>query len=217
VPEETPWIEATRRAVDLVVSAGLLMLLGPLLLAVAVLVKLDSAGPSLFCQQRAGRNRRPFRILKFRSMRDGAEKLRTGLDGPQTWPVFKLADDPRLTRVGRVLRRLSLDELPQLLNVLRGDMALVGPRPLPVSDLERFEQSQRDSGETDESLTRWHRDRALVRPGMTGLWQICGRHEPGVDAWVWYDRQYLRERSLKLDVALLLRTLPAVLGRNGAT
>jgi len=216
VPEQTPWIEATHRALDLVVSAGLLIILGPLLLTVAVLVKLDSAGPCLFAQQRAGKQRRPFCILKFRSMRDGAERLRPSRDGPQSWPVFKLANDPRLTRVGRVLRRLSLDELPQLLNVLLGDMALVGPRPLPVSDLERFERSQREAGEPDATLNRWHQDRARVRPGLTGLWQVYGRHQPGVDAWIRYDCQYLRERSLKLDVTLLLRTLPAVFGRSGA-
>lgn len=208
--------ERCRRAVEVALCAGLLILASPLLLVLAFAVCVDSPGPALFRQLRAGRFRRPFRMLKFRSMLDGAERLREGLDEPNNHsPVFKLRDDPRLTRVGKLIRRLSLDELPQLVNVLRGEMALVGPRPLPVSDLRRFERWQRQTDQPDAALVRWHHERSLVRPGLTGLWQVSRRNKLDLDGWIECDREYVRRRALKLDLLILMQTLPAVLKCNG--
>jgi len=215
--DKSSWTEVLRRGLDVTVATGLLIALAPLFAVVAILVKVDSPGPALFRQLRVGKKRRPFRMLKFRSMTDGAETLRPELTGAQRRsPIFKLTDDPRLTRVGRTIRCLSLDELPQLVNVLRGDMALVGPRPLPVSDLRRFEETQRDPGNASPPLARWHDERVLVRPGLTGLWQINRRDPLDIDAWVEHDCRYVREQSLALDVAILLRTPLALARRNGA-
>jgi exopolysaccharide biosynthesis polyprenyl glycosylphosphotransferase len=176
----------------------------PLLVLAALLIRLGSRGPVFFVQQRGGLNGHPFPMIKFRTMRVGAEAERTELlsvnemDGP----VFKIADDPRVTRVGAFLRRTSMDELPQLVNVVRGDMSLVGPRPLPVV-------------ETRE-LAGVHRRRLSMRPGITCLWQISGRNELGFREWMALDLQYVDHWSLGLDLAILLRTLPALVSRRGA-
>jgi exopolysaccharide biosynthesis polyprenyl glycosylphosphotransferase len=187
----------------LAATAGTLVLM-PLLLALALLVKLTSRGPALFVQQRGGLQGRPFPMLKFRTMRVGAEAERAQLlalnemDGP----VFKLRDDPRVTRVGRVLRRTSLDELPQLINVVAGHMSLVGPRPLPLVETQ--------------ALTGGRRRRLSMKPGITGLWQVSGRNQLGFEDWMALDLEYVDGWSLGLDVAILLRTLPAIFSARGA-
>jgi lipopolysaccharide/colanic/teichoic acid biosynthesis glycosyltransferase len=184
-------------------TSGLLALL-PFLILVAALIKLTSRGPALFIQQRGGLNGRPFKMLKFRTMRLGAEGERAALLGSNQMdgPVFKLSDDPRVTRIGYWLRRTSIDELPQLLNVALGQMSLVGPRPLPLI-------------ETRE-LTGAHRRRLSMRPGLTCLWQIGGRNHLRFADWMALDLQYVDNWSLGLDFVILLRTIPALLVGRGA-
>jgi exopolysaccharide biosynthesis polyprenyl glycosylphosphotransferase len=193
-----------KRAIDVVVSAVALVALAPLFVILAVLIKLDSPGPVFFVQERVGLNRRRLLVCKFRSMFVGAEGQQTALEplNEADGPVFKIRDDPRVTRVGRWLRRLSLDELPQFLNVLRGDMSLVGPRPLPVRDVERI-------------MVGAHKRRFSVKPGITCLWQVNGR-EPRFQDWVKSDMEYIDNWSLALDAKILLKTIPAVLSRRGA-
>jgi lipopolysaccharide/colanic/teichoic acid biosynthesis glycosyltransferase len=173
--------------------------------AVAVLIKLDSAGPVFFTQERIGLHKRRFRMIKFRTMQDGAETQQQVLEhlNEAEGPVFKIKADPRVTRLGRLLRRFSIDELPQLFNVLKGDMSLVGPRPLPVRDVERID-------------ARSHRRRFSVRPGVTCLWQVNGRSNVGFNNWVRMDLEYIDQWSLGLDLKILLKTIPAVLKGSGA-
>lgn len=196
--------EATKRTLDRLLAALLLLLLAPVMFAAAVAVKCTSAGPVLFCQRRAGRNGRPFVMYKFRSMVREADGLRPHLveQNESQGPVFKLRHDPRLTRVGRLLRRTSIDELPQLFNVLRGEMSLVGPRPLPLDEVR--------------VSTSAERRRLSVRPGLTCLWQISGRCEIPYDEWMQLDLLYIEHRGLALDLEILLRTIPAVLSGRGA-
>jgi exopolysaccharide biosynthesis polyprenyl glycosylphosphotransferase len=195
---------AVKRLMDVVIAGVLLVVLAPLLGAIALLVKLDSAGPVLFAQDRVGLNRRHFTALKFRTMVEGAERQQAELErrNEAQGPVFKIRDDPRVTRIGRWLRRLSLDELPQLWNVLRGDMSLVGPRPLPLRDVERMTVGAQ-------------KRRFSVRPGMTCLWQIRSR-EPRFDQWAEADMEYIDNWSVALDVEILMKTIPAVLSGRGA-
>jgi len=201
----TPNDDSAKRAFDIVGSAVLLLLTAPLLLAVAMAVKLSSRGPVLFSQVRIGHKGRPFSIYKFRSMVLGAPTLKNGLldrndvDGGVT---FKMRDDPRVTRVGRFLRRYSLDELPQLLNVLTGDMSLVGPRPPLASEMREYK---------DSDLAR-----LTTRPGMTGLSQIRGRADLRFDRCVKWDIWYVNHWSFWFDLRILLRTVPAVLNGRGA-
>ena len=193
-----------KRSFDLVGSLLLLALLSPLLLAIALAVKLDSRGPVLFRSRRPGIGGRPFDCLKFRTMEDGAEGRQDDLEhrNEAGGAIFKIRADPRVTRVGAVLRRWSLDELPQLLNVVRGEMSLVGPRPLPQRDYDLLEE--------------WHRKRYLVLPGMTGLWQVSGRSELDFDELVRLDFLYLERWSVFLDFTILLKTIPAVFRSHGA-
>jgi exopolysaccharide biosynthesis polyprenyl glycosylphosphotransferase len=193
-----------KRLIDVVGSTIGLIVLSPILAAIAVAVKLDSGGPILFVQERVGLNRRRFPAYKFRTMVVDAEKLQADLEhlNEAEGPVFKIEEDPRCTRLGRLLRRLSLDELPQLANVLMGDMSLVGPRPLPVRDVDRID-------------TRWHRRRFSVKPGITCLWQINSR-EPKFDEWIRSDMEYIDNWSLTLDLKILAKTIPAVLSGQGA-
>jgi exopolysaccharide biosynthesis polyprenyl glycosylphosphotransferase len=195
---------ALKRSFDLVGAALLLVLLGPLLGLVAAAIKLTSRGPVLYGSVRPGIGGRPFRCLKFRTMVHGAERLQDELErvNEKDGALFKIREDPRVTRVGRFLRRWSLDELPQLLCVLRGEMSLVGPRPLPQRDYERLED--------------WHRKRYLVLPGITGLWQISGRSELDFDELVRLDFLYLERWSVFLDLSILLKTVPAVVRAHGA-
>ena len=192
-----------KRALDLSVCLASLPLLLPVLLVCAVLVKATSEGPVFFVQNRTGRGGRPFRMIKFRTMVPEAADMKAGLRGSNDMdgPDFKLLHDPRVTRVGRILRKTSLDEIPQLWNVLRGDMSLVGPRPTSFGS---------------ETYNLWQTERLDVQPGLTGLWQIQSRGEKGFDDRVRLDIAYARERSMTLDLSILLRTIPAVLSQRGA-
>ncbi len=194
-----------KRAFDVVAAACGLLVLAPLLLACAWLVRRSGPGPVLFGQVRCGHNRRLFRMWKFRTMVADAERLQPALEAQNeaAGPVFKIRHDPRITPIGRVLRRTSLDELPQLVNVLVGDMSIVGPRPLPMRDVSRF---------TEARLMR----RFSVRPGITCLWQVNGRSNTDFDRWVEFDLEYIDNWSLSLDARILLRTVPAVLTGAGA-
>jgi exopolysaccharide biosynthesis polyprenyl glycosylphosphotransferase len=195
---------ALKRTFDLVVATVGLVLLSPVLLATAVAVKLSSRGPVIYRSVRPGIAGRPFYCFKFRTMRQHAEQIQADLESlnEKSGALFKIRKDPRLTSVGRFLRRYSLDELPQLVNVVRGEMSLVGPRPLPMRDFNRLEE--------------WHKKRYLVLPGITGLWQVSGRSELDFDDLVRLDFLYLERWSILLDLSILLKTIPAVLSRRGA-
>jgi lipopolysaccharide/colanic/teichoic acid biosynthesis glycosyltransferase len=198
------WQLVAKRAMDVVGSLLLLLVLSPLLLLTAAAVFLTSRGPVLYVQDRIGRNGDPFRMLKFRSMRADAHEDRhqvTHLNEAQG-PVFKVRRDPRITAVGRVVRKLSVDELPQLFNVLRGEMSLVGPRP-PLPE-EWAEYGPRE------------RKRLAVAPGITCIWQVSGRSDLDFDTWVDMDLAYISEWNLRLDVRLLFLTIPAVVSGRGA-
>ena len=195
---------AMKRALDVAVSLLGLLLLAPLFLAVAVAVRLDSPGPVLFRQKRAGADGKVFICYMFRSMYEDAERLQEDLEplNEAGGPVFKIKDDPRVTRVGRFLRRWSIDELPQLANVLKGEMSLVGPRPLPVRDFYRMEVA--------------HKRRLEAIPGMTGYWQISGRSNLSFEDMVRLDLYYIENWSLSFDLKIILKTLGAVLRGEGA-
>ena len=195
---------AFKRALDVVLSLCALVLLSPLFAATALAIRLDSAGPVLFRQKRVGADGKVFICYMFRSMYEGAERLQEELEplNESEGAVFKIRDDPRVTPVGRLLRRWSLDELPQLTNVLKGDMSLVGPRPLPVRDFHRMEEE--------------HKRRLGAVPGMTGYWQISGRSNLSFEEMVRLDLYYIENWSLSFDLKIILRTLGAVLRREGA-
>jgi exopolysaccharide biosynthesis polyprenyl glycosylphosphotransferase len=199
------WPVVVKRAIDIVASLVLLLLISPVLAITAILIKLTSPGPVLFIQKRLGFNKRRFDVYKFRTMVADAEKRITEVEhlNEVSGPVFKIKNDPRITFIGRFLRKTSIDELPQLLNVLKGDMSLVGPRPLPVRDYEGFNED-------------WQRRRFSVRPGITCLWQIKGRSSIPFEQWMELDLQYIDKWSLWLDLEILLRTIPAVLKGSGA-
>jgi len=204
----TPTNEAlmfVRRILDMVLSGVLLLFAVPLvMLPAAILIKLSSRGPVLFRQERCGLNGRLFIMYKFRSMVDNAEQLRFELEAlnEMSGPVFKISRDPRSTLIGRIIRRWSIDELPQLFNVLRGDMSLVGPRPPLPQEVARYE--------------RWQRRRLSMKPGITCLWQISGRNEVSFEDWMKLDLTYIDNWSLLLDLKILLKTVPAVLLGRGA-
>jgi exopolysaccharide biosynthesis polyprenyl glycosylphosphotransferase len=195
---------AVKRTFDILVSLFLLLVLSPLLAVCALAVALTSRGPVLYRSRRPGIGGVPFACIKFRTMRTGAEQLQADLESinEASGALFKIRQDPRLTPVGRFLRRYSVDELPQLINVLLGQMSLVGPRPLPQRDFDQLEE--------------WHKKRYLVLPGMTGLWQVSGRSELDFDDLVRLDFLYLERWSVGLDLAILLKTVPAVLWGRGA-
>jgi len=195
---------AIKRAMDFVLALLALVLCAPLMALIALLIKLDSPGPVLFAQVRVGRGGRLFTLYKFRSMRLGAEAEQAALldRNEATGPLFKIRDDPRLTRVGRWLRRLSLDELPQFYNILRGEMSLVGPRPPVPAEVEQYED--------------WHHKRLEVAPGVTGLWQVSGRSDLTFDEMVMLDLFYAENWTLGLDLKILLRTIPTVIMGTGA-
>jgi exopolysaccharide biosynthesis polyprenyl glycosylphosphotransferase len=199
------WPMFLKRGLDISLSLFLLVVLTPLLLGIAIAIKLTSTGPILFLQDRIGLNKRRIRVYKFRTMVPDAEQLMPKLEerNEASGPVFKIKDDPRITPIGRFLRRSSMDELPQLLNVLKGDMSLVGPRPLPVRDYNGFSED-------------WQRRRFSVKPGITCLWQVNGRSGLSFDQWMLLDLQYMDEWSLWLDFKILAKTVPAVLKGAGA-
>jgi exopolysaccharide biosynthesis polyprenyl glycosylphosphotransferase len=196
---------AVKRAVDIFGAAFGLILFSPLFLCIAILVKLTSKGPVFFRQERFGLSRRLFRMIKFRSMVENAEELLSSLEhaNDAEGPIFKMKDDPRVTRFGKFIRRTSLDELPQLWNIIVGDMSLVGPRPMSVRDVSLFSKA---------TLMR----RFSVKPGMTGLLQVNGRSEVGFDEWIIQDSRYIDRWSLLLDFKILARTVGTVLKRSGA-
>jgi exopolysaccharide biosynthesis polyprenyl glycosylphosphotransferase len=196
---------ALKRLIDIASSAFALWLLMPLFLIVGLLIKLTSRGPVLFKQVRSGLHARPFHMLKFRSMVADAEEWRTKLSAlnEQQGPVFKMKSDPRVTAVGRFIRKYSIDELPQLINVLRGDMSLVGPRPPLPDELAKYEA--------------WQLRRLSVRPGLTCIWQVSGRSQISFDQWMYLDLQYIDHWSLAQDFSLLFKTLPAVITGRGAS
>lgn len=202
-PEFTGARRVAKSVLDRVTAALLLIVLGPGLLVAAAAIRCTSRGPALFRQTRIGRDGAEFTVFKFRTMYSGAEAGRVGLTGRNETDglLFKIQDDPRITRLGRLLRRTSVDELPQLLNVLRGDMALVGPRPLPVKDTD---------------FTGDVRRRLLVRPGITGLWQVNGRSRLSWEDTIQLDLYYVENWSISLDLAILLRTVAAVVRGAGA-
>jgi exopolysaccharide biosynthesis polyprenyl glycosylphosphotransferase len=193
-----------KAVMDRVGAAVGLLLTAPLFLAAAAAIKLGSRGPVFFVQQRGGLNGHPFPMIKFRTMREGAEAERAALldANEMDGPVFKIADDPRVTRVGALLRRTSLDELPQLINVLLGQMSLVGPRPLPVMETRELQGS--------------HRRRLSMKPGLTCLWQVSGRNDLAFPQWMALDLEYVDHWSFGLDLAIVLRTIPALLTARGA-
>jgi exopolysaccharide biosynthesis polyprenyl glycosylphosphotransferase len=205
---EDGWPMVIKRGLDIVVSILLIILLAPAQLLISLLVKLTSPGPILFMQKRVGLNKRTFHIYKFRTMSVNAEEKLREIEhlNEVSGPVFKIKNDPRLTPIGKFLRRTSIDELPQLFNVLKGDMSLVGPRPLQLRDYELFTQTGED----------WQRCRFSVRPGITCLWQVNGRNALPFQKWMELDLQYVRNWSLWLDLQILARTIPAVLRGSGA-
>ncbi|MBL7221120.1 MAG: sugar transferase [Phycisphaerae bacterium] len=204
ISRETHVYRIVKRSVDIVLSATLLLLFSPLMGFVAILIELTSRGGVFFKQVRVGHNGRSFTMYKFRSMRKGAQSDREFIShlNEQDGPVFKIADDPRLTSIGKFLRRSSLDELPQLWNVLKGEMAIVGPRPLWQPEAEKA---------TDRAWLR-----TVAKPGLTCLWQVLGRSELGYDKWVELDLYYIQHRSLLLDLLIVIQTIPAVLSGRGA-
>ncbi|HEY1854949.1 MAG TPA: sugar transferase [Solirubrobacterales bacterium] len=194
-----------KRILDFAGSAVALLVFSPMLIAIAIAIKLESKGPVFFRQERAGRDKTAFKLLKFRSMYVGADQRKDELEAEneaEDGVMFKIRDDPRVTRVGKFLRRTSVDELPQLVNVLRGEMSLVGPRPLIFEEAEELED--------------WHLRRVELRPGLTGPWQIYGRSQSPFQEMVRFDYQYVAGWSLARDIEILLATLPAVLSGRGA-
>ncbi|MBC8071572.1 MAG: sugar transferase [Deltaproteobacteria bacterium] len=204
VPSSQPLL-LLKRVLDILGAAAAIAMLSPVMLATFIAIKLDSPGPVLFKQVRAGRNGRKFVMLKFRSMCNDAEKRREALQhlNEMDGPVFKITNDPRITRVGRFIRKTSIDELPQFFNVLFGDMSLVGPRPPLPSEVALYEG--------------WQRRRLSVRPGITGAWQVSGRNGIDFAQWMQLDLDYIDKWSLWLDIKILARTVPAVLMRSGAS
>ncbi|MCE5240701.1 sugar transferase [bacterium] len=194
----------TKRVIDVIGAGFALLFLGLPMALVALAIKLESRGPVLYGQTRLGENGLPFRFLKFRSMVANAESIRADLEAVNeaSGPVFKIRRDPRITRVGRWIRRTSLDETPQLFHVLMGQMSLVGPRPPLPEEVENYEP--------------WQRERLAIRPGLTCIWQISGRSDIPFERWVELDIEYVRRRSLWLDLKILLLTIPAVLSGRGA-
>jgi exopolysaccharide biosynthesis polyprenyl glycosylphosphotransferase len=199
------WPIVVKRAFDILISFLLINILAPVFVAVALAIKLTSPGPVFFTQERVGLNKRRFRLLKFRTMIPDAEQHQAELEpfNEASGPIFKMKNDPRVTPLGRFLRRTSLDEIPQLFNVLQGDMSLVGPRPLPVRDYNGFNRD-------------WHRRRFSVRPGISCLWQISGRSNLPFDKGMRLDMQYIDHWSFWLDLKILALTLPAIIREKGA-
>ncbi|MFL5330793.1 MAG: sugar transferase [Gemmataceae bacterium] len=193
-----------KRTLDIVLSATALLVFSPVLAVIALVVKMSSPGPAFFRQRRAGRGGRVFVMLKFRTMCADAEKRKAELraQSEQDGPAFKLRKDPRVTRIGKILRTTSLDELPQLWNVLRGEMSIVGPRPLPCDEMD--------------ACDRWQRQRLDVQPGLTCIWQVSGRSRVSFVEWIRMDLRYIRSRSIWQDIKLIVMTVPAVLFRRGA-
>jgi exopolysaccharide biosynthesis polyprenyl glycosylphosphotransferase len=200
-----PYQQALKRLFDITVAATALVLLSPLLLVVAALIKLTSRGPIFFKQERVGLFGRPFSMLKFRTMIPNADAMKDKLQAlnEQSGPVFKIKNDPRITPIGRILRKHSIDELPQLVNVLRGDMSVVGPRPPVPREVVEYQP--------------WQRRRLSVRPGLTCIWQVSGRNQISFQDWMYLDMRYIDHWSFRKDLTLVLKTIPVVLTGSGAS
>jgi exopolysaccharide biosynthesis polyprenyl glycosylphosphotransferase len=196
---------SVKRLLDMMISLSCIICFAPIFLITAILIKLTSRGPVFFAQRRLGLNKRVFSVYKFRTMVQGAEQKQAELErmNEVTGPVFKIKNDPRITTIGKFLRKTSIDELPQLFNVLKGDMSMVGPRPLPLRDCRGFDKD-------------WHRRRFSIRPGITCLWQISGRSSIHFERWMELDMEYIDCWSIWLDLKILIRTIPAVLKGSGA-
>lgn len=197
--------EFTKRTIDILVSLIGLIVLFPLLVVIMILIKIDSRGPILFYQNRVGKNGKIFKMYKFRSMVTNAEDLLKELKNKNemSGPMFKIKQDPRVTRIGKFIRKTSLDELPQLINILKGDMSLVGPRPNLPNEVREFD--------------KWMLDKLVVRPGLTCFWQVMGRNSIGFLEWMKLDVKYVENRSLKLDIILILKTIRVFFGDNTAS
>ena len=193
-----------KRFFDIVLSGLALIVLSPVFLVTAIAIKLDSKGPAIYSQLRAGKNGKPFKMYKFRSMCVGADKKLMDLQylNEKDKPVFKISEDPRVTRVGHAIRKKSIDELPQLINIARGEMSIVGPRPPLLSEVEQY--------------TFLQMQRLNVKPGLTCYWQISGRSDLGFDEWVNLDLKYIKDRGLWTDFKTIVKTVPAVLFGRGA-
>lgn len=196
--------EAAKRVMDIILSFIGLVLLSPILLLVSLFIKIDSKGPIFFKQKRIGINGTEFEMFKFRSMVVNAEELKAKLEekNEMSGPMFKIADDPRITKVGRFIRKTSIDELPQLWNVIKGDMSLVGPRPSLPKEVAQFEP--------------WMRKRFEVKPGLTCFWQVGGRNNIDFEDWMKLDIKYVKERSLLLDAKLIFKTFFVLFGDENA-
>jgi exopolysaccharide biosynthesis polyprenyl glycosylphosphotransferase len=200
------WRTEAKRIFDFVAAVVLIAVSAPVLILVAIAIKIESDGPVLFVQERVGLNKRRFRMIKFRTMQRDAEARMKDIEhlNEKTGPIFKIRNDPRVTLIGRWLRRTSIDELPQLVNVLLGDMSIVGPRPLSVRDAVLMEET-------------WQKRRFSIKPGLTCLWQVSGRSNLSFEQWMQLDLQYIDSWSLELDARILLRTIPAILLARGAS
>ncbi|MBC5628540.1 sugar transferase [Clostridium sp. NSJ-6] len=196
--------DVIKRIIDITISGLALIILIPLFLVVAILIKVESAGRVIFPQDRVGKDGEIFRMYKFRSMVANAEELKRKLilENEATGPMFKIKNDPRITTIGRFLRRTSIDELPQLFNVLKGDMSLVGPRPSLPEEVEKFDL--------------WMLRRLDVKPGLTCYWQVMGRNSIGFEEWMKLDVKYVNERTLWIDIKLIFKTFSVLLGDNNA-
>ena len=195
-----------KRSIDIICSLAGIIVLSPVFLIVAVLIKIeDPKGSIFFCQERNGQHPNTFKMYKFRSMVHNAEELLKDLQhkNEQTGPAFKMADDPRITKVGKFIRKTSLDELPQLFNILKGDMSLVGPRPPIPREVREYNSYQMQ--------------RLLVKPGLTCIWQVSGRNNIGFDEWLDMDLEYIKTRNLLLDIKLILKTVKVLFGDNNAS
>lgn len=193
-----------KRIMDVIVSSIGLILLSPLLIIVSILIKLESKGPIIFSQKRVGVNGQSFNMYKFRSMVVNAEELKKNLQhkNEMSGPMFKIKDDPRITEIGKFIRKTSIDELPQLFNVLKGDMSLVGPRPSLPDEVKEFET--------------WMLERLEVKPGLTCYWQVMGRNEIDFEDWMKLDIRYVREKNIWIDIKLIFRTFFVLFGDKNA-
>ncbi|AGX43829.1 sugar transferase [Clostridium saccharobutylicum] len=203
--KEKPIYEIAKRFIDIICSLIALIVLMPILIIVAILIKIESSGPIIFCQNRVGKGGAIFKIYKFRSMVTNAEALKEHLahENERSGPMFKIKNDPRVTKVGRIIRRTSIDELPQLLNILKGDMSIVGPRPSLPKEVEQFEE--------------WMLKRLTVKPGLTCYWQVSGRNDIEFNEWMELDIKYVNERNVGIDILLILKTFSVLFGDSHAS
>lgn len=202
--KESAIYNMAKRALDIMASTLGLIILSPILLVVAILIKLESKGPAIFSQKRIGLNKKEFKMYKFRSMVQNAEELKEKLakENEMSGPMFKMKNDPRVTKVGRFIRKTSIDELPQLINVLKGEMSLVGPRPSLPKEVSKFEP--------------WMLRRLQVKPGLTCYWQVSGRNNIDFEDWMKLDLQYVNDRSFWLDLKLIFKTAGVLFGDKNA-